>query len=219
MAQKRKAVVLGATGLVGGELLRLLLDDDQYESVVAIGRRGLQESSPKLTQRIAPLEEMEQYSADFEAADVFVCLGTTAAKTPDRQVYFAIDHDYPVLAVTLAARYQARLAIVVSAMGSNPDSRIFYSATKGRMERAVLAAFPGKAYCVRPSLIMGERPEKRIWEGLAMGLFRWFNPLLPAKMRGIPARTIARAMISMAQTPPMVAIQENDQLLKLGKES
>jgi uncharacterized protein YbjT (DUF2867 family) len=218
MAEQRKAVVLGATGLVGGVLIELLLESPDYASVVALTRRAIPSAPPALVQRIAPLEAMEQFATDFAGADVFICLGTTAAKTPDRAMYFTIDHDYPVQAVRLAAAQQARVAIVVSAMGSNPNSRIFYSATKGKMERDAMEAFPGKVYFARPSLIMGLRQEHRRWEGLAISAVKWINPVLPAKMRGISPRTIARAMMAMAHTPPMVAIQENDQLLKLGKE-
>ena len=184
--------------------------------MLSAGRRALPLPIPGVREEVVALDDLSGLHAAFQGADVFVCLGTTQKKTPDNATYYKIDHDYPVAIADAAAKFSSRLAVVVSAMGANPSSRIFYNATKGKMEVDALAAFPGKTYIVRPSLIMGNRGEKRLGEGLAQRIFGVVNPVLPAKLRGIQARTIARAMLAIANQQPVVAVLENDRLLELG---
>ena len=216
MAEKRKALVFGGSGLVGTELLQILGQHASYDEVLSAGRRTLPAPVEGVREEVVSLDDLSSLPSAFGGADVFVCLGTTQKKTPDNATYYKIDHDYPVAIAQEAAQQGSRLVVIVSAMGANPNSRIFYNATKGKMEADALAAFPGKTFIVRPSLIMGNRGEKRMGEGLAQRVFSVINPVLPAKLRGIQARTIAKAIVAIAHQQPVVAVLENDRLLELG---
>lgn len=192
----RKAIVFGATGVVGQELISQLIKAGV--AVYAVVRQQSDVFDESVRQIvIANQRELAHSSIPFNEADVYVAIGTTKAKTPNKDVYYGIDHGIPVAVAAKAAEEKARSLHVVSAMGANPESSIFYNATKGKMERDVAIAFNG-AYFYRPSLIMGERDEARTGEALAKGVFKIVNSLLPKKLKGVYPRQIAQKMIRNA---------------------
>ncbi|GGH74021.1 NAD(P)H-binding protein [Phaeocystidibacter marisrubri] len=189
----RKAIVFGATGVVGRELVSQL--NELGVTVYAVVRRPSDIFSESVHQIvIANQRELSHSSIPFAGSDVYVAIGTTKAKTPNKDVYFGIDYGIPVAVATKASEEKARSLHVVSAMGANPDSFIFYNATKGKMERDVASAF-NEAYFYRPSLIMGERDESRGGEALAKSIFKVVNAILPKKMKGVYPQQIAQKMI------------------------
>ncbi|HEU0051777.1 MAG TPA: NAD(P)H-binding protein [Longimicrobium sp.] len=216
----RSALLLGATGLVGGHLLDLLLADDAFARVIVIGRRPVDRSQPKLEQRTADFARLEEHADAFAADDVFCCLGTTIRAAGSQEAFYRVDHDYPLAAARLASERGAKRFLLVTAMGASPGSRVFYNRVKGEVERDVSALpFEGIAI-LRPSLILGERAERRPAEaaaqvaGRALG-FLFAGPL--RKYRAIEAGTIARAMVRLAKEDARgVRVVENDELLELG---
>ncbi len=201
-AQKKKALLFGATGLIGGHLLHELLDSPVYCNVTAVVRRDTGIRHPKLTQLFSDLQSIKEIEERVSVNDVFCCIGTTRKKTPDLKDYYRIDHDYPVAAAKVAKATGAEAFVLVSAVGANAGSANFYLRIKGETERDAVAEGPARVYIFRPSLLTGDRTEKRWTETVSAGLFKLINPLLIKKLskyRSIPATSVAKAMRRAAE--------------------
>lgn len=157
----KTAIILGATGLTGGVLLDLLLKDERYEQIKLFTRSRTGLKNPKIEEYLIDLFEMEQFKNLFQADEVYCCVGTTQKKTPDKDTYRQIDFGIPATAAKMAAENGIEVFLVISAMGANQNSRIFYNRTKGEMEGAVLDAKISKTHILRPALISGDREESR----------------------------------------------------------
>lgn len=196
----KTAIILGATGLTGGHLLDLLLEDDSFNKILVFTRRKTGKEHPKLEEHIIDLLELDDYKNLFKGDVVFCCIGTTKAKTPDKNLYKAIDYGIPVTAAKLAKQNGIKSYIVISALGANENSRVFYNKLKGEMQRDVLAQKIEYSYVLQPSLIVGERSDKRTGEKFAEVIMRTFNFLIPKKYKMIKGKTIAKAMIEISKT-------------------
>lgn len=194
--------MIGATGLVGGYCLSLLLEDVDYGNVVSIGRRGLPSTHPKLVQHVVDFERLAEYSDLISGRDVFCCLGTTIKKAGSQEAFRRVDFTYQYELAGIAARNGAEQLLLVSSIGANPRSRLFYSRVKGELEAAV-CGLPFRAVNIfRPSLLLGERAESRAGERTAETLLRYTAFLLAGplrKYRPVHARAVAAAMISAAK--------------------
>lgn len=224
MDGRKKAVLLGATGLIGQQLLRILLESAAYETVTALVRRPLAEH-PKLRQIVlADFAELESRSEAFVGAeDVFCCLGTTIRQAGTRERFRSVDFDYPVAAARLAKAAGAQRYVLVSSMGAEAGSKIFYTRVKGETEAAVRALQLPMVSIVRPSLLLGDRAEFRLAERVGAALSRPLAPLLSnafSKAWPIEARDVAAVMHRVAQMyTPGVHIYENDQLHQMAPGS
>ncbi len=199
----RTAIVAGASGLVGGRLLALLLADPTYSRVVALGRRRLAVEHPKLVQRQAGADAFEVEARAAGAEDAFCCLGTTLAKAGSREAFRRLDFDAIVAFARGAKAGGARRFVLVSSAGADPRSRVFYSRVKGETEEAVAALGFEACHILRPSLLLGPRPEKRLFEGLAQRLMGPAAALMAGPLRRyrpIEAGAVASAMIRLART-------------------
>lgn len=202
--RKKKAIVLGATGLVGGVLTRRLLDDPRYGEVLVFTRRPLGMAHPKLTVVLADLLDLAGQTERFSADEVHCCVGTTRAKTPDKGLYAAVDKGIPVAAAKLCAARGIPVLLVVSALGANPASPVFYNRVKGEMEEAVLRAGVPRTVFLQPSLIGGGRGESRPGETAAKAVMGVLAPLMVgplSRFRIIAAPDIADAMLWLANHP------------------
>nr|WP_263452131.1 NAD(P)H-binding protein [Hyalangium gracile] len=216
--ETRSALVAGASGLVGGFLLEELLQSPQYREVCSLGRRALPRQHPKLSQRTVDFARLEAESLP-SADDAFCCLGTTIKKAGSQEAFRAVDHD-AVLAFARAARKAgARRFLLVSALGANPRSRIFYNRVKGEAEEDLKAVGFESLVLLRPSLLLGERAESRPGERAAMVVTKALGPLLrPFSGRPIEARTVARAMLTLArEAPGGTRVAMSGELHELGK--
>lgn len=199
----KTAIILGATGATGSSLLLELLDDNRYGAIKLFSRSASGISHPKVQEHLVNLFELEKHAATFTGHEVFCCIGTTKAKTPDKEVYHKIDYGIPVAAARLARKNAINTFIVVSAVGSNPKSGVFYIRTKGEMERDVVAQQVPKTHILQPSLIVAQRNESRVAEKIFIGIWAVLNPLFfgrLAKYRSTKAQTIAKAMVKLANT-------------------
>ena len=218
---QKTAIILGATGLTGRLLLNKLIADDSYTSIKLFSRKASGNKAPKIKEFVGDILQLEHFKNDFTADEVYCCIGTTSAKTKDRTVYKAIDFGIPFAAAKLAKENNIPTYLVVSAMGANSKSKIFYNRTKGEMEQAVLGQKIPNTYILRPSLILGERNEKRFGESLGAVLLKLTNVFLIGKLkkyRAIEADCIAEAMINLAKSYPSTPIVESDIIQKLGSE-
>lgn len=193
----KKAVILGASGLVGSFLLDTLLASDEIEEVHSLARRSLDKQHPKLKEHIGDLLGDELWQLKLEADLLFICIGTTKAKTPDPDLYYQIDHDIPVRAGEWASKNKLNRVLVVSSLGADPGASNSYLRIKGKMERDLKAAFSDTT-AFRPSMILGPRKENRFFEAIGRSLFRFLHPLIPKKYRGVEAEDIAMAMYKLS---------------------
>lgn len=219
---KKTAIILGASGLTGTILLHKLIEDKSYQSIKLFSRSKIEGLPNKVIQFIGDLLELEKFKADFTADEVFCCIGTTAKKTPDKKRYKQIDYGIPVTAAKLAKENNIETFLVISSMGANKRSTIFYNRTKGEMEHAVLKQHIKNTFILRPSLIGGERKEHRIGEKIALVVFKLMQPLLIGNLKQyktIDAENIAKAMCYLAnkKTNAEVIITSNE-ILKLSKK-
>jgi uncharacterized protein YbjT (DUF2867 family) len=191
------AWLAGGSGLVGGVLLRQLLDDGRFQRVVSVGRRRLPLEHPKLAQAIVDFAPPSALGP-LERPDVaFCCLGTTIAKAGSQAAFHAVDHG-AVLAFARAARSQgAGVFVHVSSIGAALGSRAFYLRVKGEIERDVAGLGFASCYALRPSMLDGEREESRPAERLGLIVSRALGPLL-GRYRPTRVDAVARAMIASA---------------------
>lgn len=215
----KKAIILGASGLTGKLLLNRLLEDEAYESITIFTRRTLNLKHPKLQEYVVDLLQLENCKADFTGDEVFCCIGTTARKTKDKAIYKKIDFGIPRMAAKLCKENKIETFVVISALGANTESKVFYNRTKGEMEQAVLGKKILNTYILRPSLIEGKRSEKRIGERIGAFIMKALHPFLLGgwrKYRAIEAATIASAMHALAKLKPDYKIVESDRIQEIG---
>jgi uncharacterized protein YbjT (DUF2867 family) len=201
----RTALLAGATGLVGSHMLKLLLADKHWDRVVSVGRRTTPERHDKLEQRVVDLGAVEALADLAHADDVFCCLGTTIKQAGSQDAFRRVDHDFVVGVARAGLRARATQFLLVSAIGADPASRVFYSRVKGETE-ADVRKLPYRAIQIfRPSLLLGERSDFRLGERVArvvaplMALVL-FGPL--RRYRPIQAADVARAMVNIAHEAP-----------------
>lgn len=204
VAAGRTALVAGATGLVGREILQGLLADNSVQAVHTVGRRRLPIEHPKLTQHIVDFKagstgSGQAFSTLPSVDEAFVALGTTIKVAGSREAFRAVDFD-AVLAVARAARAAGATRLgVVSAMGADARSGVFYNRVKGEMEQALSALGFDTLVIARPSLLAGDRESlgqrPRTGERVGLTLGRWLGPLLPASYKPIAASAVARALL------------------------
>jgi uncharacterized protein YbjT (DUF2867 family) len=196
----RTALIAGATGLVGGELVKKLIESEEYGSVHIIVRRTLGVSHPKLQEHIIDFENLEEFDPKCHIDDFYCTLGTTIKKAGGKDAFRKVDFDYVIYFAKLARKLNCQCFCVVSAMGANPKSAFFYNRVKGEMERALKNSNLKKLVIIRPSLITGDRKEKRFGESFAKSLMKIIDPIIPLKYRSVSAKKIANAMYRMTQT-------------------
>lgn len=196
---RKIAIILGATGLTGGILLEKLLEDTSFEKIILFSRSSVENKSPKIEEHLIDMFQLEKHSEAFKADVVFCCIGTTKASTPDKETYKKIDYGIPVTAAKLAKQNYIETFLVISAMGADADSSIFYNKTKGEMQRDVSNENIENTYILQPSLIAGNRNENRSGEKVAIFFMKNFSFLIPKKYKMIKAETIAEAMLVLAK--------------------
>lgn len=215
VAMQRRALVAGPTGLVGREVVLRLLDDPETIEVVAITRRPLAIPHPKLTEAVVDFAQLQDIASP-PVDDYYCCLGTTLRQAGSEAAFRDVDLVYPVALARVALAAGATRCFLVSAMGANPASRVFYSRVKGEVE-AELSRLPFRTVVVlRPSLLAGERAEFRMGERAALALMRPLRALVPARYRAIPAATVARALVAASRSPaPGRFVVESDAIARL----
>jgi uncharacterized protein YbjT (DUF2867 family) len=194
----RRVLLAGATGLVGGECLARLAADETASAVTALVRRMPADSSRhdrKVRFAVVDFDRLEEQRALFAVDQVVCALGTTIKKAGSREAFRRVDYDYPLAIARLALAAGARHFLLVSSLGADASSSVFYSRVKGRLEQAVMALGYPSVTIVRPSLLLGEREEFRLGEEI-MKRLGW---LAPGKYRPVKARDVARALIAAAR--------------------
>jgi uncharacterized protein YbjT (DUF2867 family) len=214
----RTAVIAGATGLVGGHVLGLLLEDANYTRVISASRRPVHATPAKLEQHIVDFATLPEMPP---ADDAFCCLGTTIRRAGSQEAFRQVDYDYVLSFANAAHRAGATQLLLVSAVGADPAARVFYSRVKGEVEAAVRQIPFAGIQIFRPSLLLGERSEFRLGERVAT----WFAPVAGLALVGslrrylpIEAADVARAMLRAAREAPRGPnVFEYDAIIALAK--
>ncbi len=210
----KKALIIGATGLIGSMLTEALLRDDTFDEVHLLVRRSLPLSHPKLKQQ---LFDFDHPQVDLIQGEVLFCaMGTTLRKAGSQAAQYKIDCLYPFEVAKNAKQQGIKQFILVSSIGADAQSSNFYLRTKGDLEEKLKSLAFDSLVLVRPSLIMGERQERRLGEKIAMTLMPLLNPLLIGKLRkyrGVAAERIVATLIEQAKlgTKGITSI-ESDQI-------
>ena len=200
----KTAIILGATGLTGGLLTELLMKDAAFSKIKLVSRRATAFEHPKVEDIICDVLQLDAIQSEFTGDVVFCCIGTTKAKTPDRDLYYKIDYGIPTNAARLAKENGIPTFIVISSAGTSTKSTLFYVRTKGEMERDVLSIGVDNTYIMKPAFINGRpdqdrKGEKRLKKMMAISDFLMVGPL--KKYRSVMALDIAKAMAHLATHP------------------
>lgn len=198
----RRALIVGATGLVGGHCLDRLLANDMYTQVVVLTRRPLNREHAKLFEQEIDFDKLVNYAGLLEVDDVFCCLGTTLKAAGSQEAFEQVDYWYVKRLAELAARAGVTQFLLVSAIGADPKSLFFYNRIKGQAEAVVRAQFFRTVHILRPSLLLGARDEIRSGEDFAKPIAKILSPFLlgPLKRyRPIRAENLAEFMIHLAK--------------------
>lgn len=197
-----KALVFGATGLVGNILLKKLLSDDSYTQITAVTRKPLPINHEKLNSiegDFNSLDRIVRESQAFECDVVFCCLGTTLKKARSKEAFKLVDYDYPLkIAQLLKSKNPLAQFHIISALGADSNSRVFYNRIKGEIEDSLIDINFEKLVIYRPSLILGNRDDKRPLEQIGQLIAKFLDPFITAVVpgyAGIEASKIAEIMI------------------------
>ncbi|HEX4573716.1 MAG TPA: NAD-dependent epimerase/dehydratase family protein [Gemmatimonadales bacterium] len=216
----RTALVAGASGLVGGHVLRVLLADAEYERVTTLGRRTLPLVHRKLVQRVCDFDHLAEVSDFPRVHDVFCCLGTTIHQAGSPEAFRKVDLTYVLELARVAVRYRAGQFLLVTALGADPQSRISYSRVKGEVEEAVRRLQFDGIQIFRPALLLGRRAAPRFAEGVAAVLSPLVSWALLGRLRvyrPIRAETVARAMVRVAREASRgVHVYASDEIARRG---
>ena len=198
---KTSALIMGASGLVGRELVKILSQQKKYKRIHLLVRKSVEIPDTACEQHIIDFNQLTHYSELFQVTDVYCCLGTTIKKAKTKEAFRKVDFEYPIEAAKLAVAAGVEKFLIITSMGANPESTFFYNRVKGEVEESLTKFGLKSLHIFRPSLLLGERGEFRIGERIAAkasGVLGTFmkGPLRPYK--AIQARTVAAAMLTVA---------------------
>jgi len=196
----KTAIVIGATGLIGKHLTNLLFDNPDYSTVKVFVRRSLNTSNPKLEEHLVNFDKIDNWKSIITGDDLFSAMGTTIRKAGSKEAQYKIDVTYQYEFAKAAAENGVSSYFLVSSSGANAKSKLFYMRIKGELEEKVKLLPFNKIRIFRPSLLIGERDEKRFGEKAAERLLKIVVPLFPflKNQRPIEGEKVARAMIVSA---------------------
>jgi uncharacterized protein YbjT (DUF2867 family) len=196
-SSNKSVLLLGATGLVGSHCLRLLATDRAFDRVVVATRRSLPRelAQGNVEPHVVDFDDLAAHASLFRVDRIICALGTTIKQAGTQEAFRVVDYHYPLTAARLGHERGATHFLLVSSLGANPRSQVFYSRVKGELESAVLALPYRRVTIVRPSLLVGPRAEYRLGEQIAKRLAF----LMPAKYKPVDAHAVAAALVTAAK--------------------
>ncbi len=197
----RVGLVIGATGLVGNELVKILLDSDKFTKVIVWVRKSTGIQHTKLQESFPDFDRLDQEPLPSDVDCIFCCLGTTIKKAKTKEAFKKVDYTYPLMLAENAKQHEIRQFLIISAMGADETSRVFYSKTKGELETALKQLQLNSLTIFRPSLLLGDRSEFRLGEGLAATVSKAFPFLFVGpfkKYKPVQGKVLAEAMYKYA---------------------
>ena len=213
------ALIAGASGLVGSELLKSLIENDTYETIHILSRRSLKIKSLKIVEHIISFDELDNFEPITKIDHIFCTLGTTIKKAKSKENFRKVDYDYVLALGKKAKLWNADKFLMVSSLGANAKSAIFYNRVKGEIENALKHLEFPHLFIFRPSLLLGNRKEQRTGEKTAINVYKAIAPLFFGpfrKYKGIEASQVAKGMLNTAlQNTDTFKILESDEIQAL----
>ena len=191
----KTALVAGATGLIGNQVVDLLIADPAYNKIICLSRKPLKHNIDKVKVIETDVDYLNDIAELIKADEVFCCLGTTMKKAKTKDAFKKVDFDYPLLLAQIAKQNGARGFHLVSALGASAKSSIFYNRIKGEIEEEISNIGFESFHIYRPSLLLGPRSEERSGESAAKIFFKLFGFLVPRKYRPIDSLKVAKSML------------------------
>lgn len=218
----KTALIIGATGLTGEECLKQLLNNAAYNQVIALTRKPLSITHTHLQNVVVDFDHLDKYAANVKADHIYCAIGTTIGKAGSQQAFRHVDFDIPLQVAQLAKANGAQKMLLVSSMGANAGSGIFYSRTKGELEEALKKLNFESLLIFRPSILLGNRKEKRTGEEIGRFAAEKFSFLFNGplkKYKGTPVTVLAKAMINAGlENTHGVCIIENEEIFVLAEK-
>jgi len=212
----QSSIIIGATGFVGSYLVQEILNSPTFDSVTALVRKPTFTTHPKLKEIIFDFRDETAIESLEPVNHVFCCLGTTIKTAGSKEAFRFVDYELPLRFAKWAESTQAESFSIVTAIGANSDSSIFYNQVKGNVEDEIKTLNIPTIQIFQPSLIMGSRKEFRLGELIGKGIMAILNPLMIGpgkKYRGIHAQTIAKGMVQyLEKSNPGITIFESDKI-------
>lgn len=219
MSLQKTALLVGATGLVGRDVLQLLLDSDTYKEVKVLARRTTEIEHPKLKEFLVDFEFLAEYANEMKADDIYCCLGITKAKAGSIEKARKVEYDYPLEMAQIALRNGAQQFLIITSIAANAQSKNYYLRTKGQIEIALQELGYKSVLILRPSLLVGDRGEIRLGEDFMRVVSTAFSFFIPNKYKAIRSRTVAEFMYRVAQKGLTGHhIFESDTILRIEKK-
>jgi uncharacterized protein YbjT (DUF2867 family) len=218
---KKTALLFGSTGLVGNLLLEELIKSEIYTGIKTFVRQPTGISNPKVEEIVMDFSVPEDYAYLIKGDDLYICIGSTIRKAGSVENFEKIDRDLPVKLASIAKNNGINRAAVVSSIGAKSSSGNYYLRIKGEMEQAIIGLGFNQVVIARPSMLLGERDERRPAETIGKIFMKLADPLISGKFRkykAIHGRDVARAMISAMQKNSAKSVYESDELQLLANK-
>jgi uncharacterized protein YbjT (DUF2867 family) len=215
----KTAIIIGATGLIGSQLTNKLLNDDRYNLVKIFVRKSTNINNPKLEEHKVDFNKLETWRHEISGDELYSAMGTTIKKAGSKEAQFKIDFTYQYECAKAASENGVGKYLLVSSAGANANSRNFYLRMKGKLDEIISELPFNQIYIFRPSILAGERKERRITEEIGTFMVKLFTQIIPPlkKYRPIEAETVAGAMIKAANqnNQTKIVIYELDQIFQI----
>ncbi len=216
----KTAILFGATGLIGKQVLKELIHDSRYSRILVISRKLINTGSSKVQEVITGFESKELLENNLAGDEIFCCLGSTIRKAGNQEEFRKVDYNLPVMIGAIAKKKGINKMLVVSSLGADAKSSNFYLRTKGEMEQSLLSMGIRSLHFFRPSMLLGARDESRPAETFGKIAMQAFSFLFIGglkKYKAIHAHTVAKAMVKVANTAHADEIYEAEEIVLAAK--
>ena len=216
----KKALIFGSSGLVGSNLVKIILQNEKYDHIKLFVRSETENKSKKLEIIKTDFNNLEKHKDSIIGDDCFFCIGTTRKNTPDKNEYIRTEYNIPVEIGKIAKSNSVKNFIYVSSLGANPNASGLYLKNKGQAEQELINLNFPRLAIIRPSILLGNRKENRIGEKIGIFVMKLLSPLFLSKLKKykpIKVENVAKAMVNIAQNDYQKKIFESDQLMEIAK--
>ena len=211
----KTAIIFGSTGLIGSQLLNILLQDDEYSTIKAVVRSPISVSHKKLEVIVNDLTNISSLKENISGDRCFFCIGTTKSQTPNKNEYRRIEYDIPVQIASIAKKNNVNCFLYISSLGSNPNTNNTYLKNKGEVEEKLKGLNFKQLTIVKPSILLGKRSKFRLGEFLSQRIFVLLSFLFVGplkKVKPINSKQVAKTMAFIAKNGNSQMIYESDAL-------
>ena len=217
----KTALIFGSSGLIGNELLELILKDNNYIKIKLFVRSDLTDVNSKIEIIKTDFNNIENHKDKIVGDDCFFCIGTTRKNTPDKNEYIKIEYNLPIEVAKIAKSNSINNFIYISSLGANPNAASLYLKNKGQTEQELIKLNFMNLSILRPSILLGNRKENRVGEKIGIFAMKTLSPLFLGNMKKykpIKVEYVAKAMLQVAQKDYQKKIIESDEIVKIGTD-